>query len=154
MVVTSVGMTEETWDDEPEPELWEPYYQAPFTVAVKRFFQKYAVFHGRASRSEYWWWVFSATVVGIVLTGIMFLAGFAGASGNEPGPGFVVVYVLMLLIGLAVTVPSIAITVRRLHDANMSGWWYLLVLIPYAGALVIFIFTLLPPNPAGERFDR
>ena len=40
-----------------EPPLWAPYYGAPFPAAVKRFFAKYATFSGRASRSEYWWWV-------------------------------------------------------------------------------------------------
>ena len=50
---------------------------------------------------------------------------------------------------LAVVVPSIAVTVRRLHDVGYSGWLVLLALIPWVGGLILLVFTLLPPSPAG-----
>jgi uncharacterized membrane protein YhaH (DUF805 family) len=62
--------------------------------------------------------------------------------------------VITILFGLATLVPSIAISVRRLHDGNFSGWLYLLILIPILGALAIIVLMLLPSNPAGARFDK
>ena len=50
--------------------------------------------------------------------------------------------------------PSIAISVRRLHDGNFSGFLYLLHLIPYLGSLIVLILTILPSNPFGARFDE
>lgn len=50
--------------------------------------------------------------------------------------------------------PSPALVVRRLHDVNMSGWLALIALVPFLGALALFVFMILPSNPAGLRFDR
>ena len=54
---------------------------------------------------------------------------------------------------LAVIVPSLALTVRRLHDSNFSGWMYLIVLIPFIGGIILLVFTLLESKPEGQRFD-
>ncbi|MET3176661.1 UNVERIFIED_ORG: uncharacterized membrane protein YhaH (DUF805 family) [Arthrobacter sp. UYCu721] len=51
-------------------------------------------------------------------------------------------------------VPSLALTVRRLHDVNQSGWLILLGLIPFLGAIALLVFVLLPSNPEGQRFDQ
>lgn len=143
-----------------EPPLWAPYYGAPFPVAVKRFFKKYATFSGRASRSEYWWWVLVSVAVGIVLN-IVVGAGAAAtttasslSSTAAPGPGTVFGTTLLVIWGLATLVPSLALSVRRLHDANFSGWLLLLGLVPFLGAIALFVFMLLPSNPAGQRFDQ
>ncbi|WP_016995948.1 DUF805 domain-containing protein [Kocuria atrinae] len=61
---------------------------------------------------------------------------------------------LFLVFLLAHIIPSIALAVRRLHDANMSGFLYLLILIPFLGSLILLVFFVLPSNPAGARFDR
>ena len=50
-------------------------------------------------------------------------------------------------------VPTIAVTVRRLHDAGYSGWLYLLTLIPWLGGVILLVFALLPPSPAGAKYD-
>ncbi|MGX5681504.1 DUF805 domain-containing protein [Schumannella luteola] len=140
--------------------LSQPLYGASFGQAVKRFFSKYAVFSGRASRSEFWWvWLF-LLLLSLVLAGIagtvIGLTGTPTASGDGvqiTAPGIVALVVVGLIL-LAFIIPEIALTVRRLHDANFSGWLYLLHLIPYLGALIVFILTLLPTNPQGARFDR
>jgi uncharacterized membrane protein YhaH (DUF805 family) len=44
-------------------------------------------------------------------------------------------------------IPVVAVTVRRLHDIGMSGWWALLLLVPYIGGLIVLVFTLLPGQP-------
>lgn len=142
-----------------EPPLWAPYYGATLPVAVQRFFKKYATFSGRASRSEYWWWALVAFAVGVVLNIITSVAGAAGstvtADGTPvPGPGALVGSILLIIWGLAVIVPSFALLVRRLHDANLSGWLALLILVPFLGALALIVMAILPSNPAGQRFDR
>lgn len=139
-----------------EPPLWAPYYGAPFKVAVQRFFKKYAMFSGRASRSEYWWWTLVAILVGSLLNAMTYTGGGIYPSGGQltAGPAVITGYILLAIWGLATIIPSIALTIRRLHDVNLSGWFLLLALIPILGALAIFVMTILPSNPAGQRFDR
>ena len=91
-----------------------------FQTAVKTCFNKYADFSGRAARSEFWWFALFTFAVSLVLNFIW-----------EPLGG---------LWGLAVLLPSVAVGVRRLHDRGMTGWWYLLILIPFLGALVLLFF--------------
>jgi uncharacterized membrane protein YhaH (DUF805 family) len=148
---------QQTWQAG-EPPLWAPYYGAPFAAAVKRFWKKYSVFSGRASRSEYWYWTLVSAVVGIILYVIAGIAGAAGATVNAagqavPGPGAVPVFIVLALWGLATIIPSLALTVRRLHDVNLSGWLILVALVPFLGGLGLLVMTVLPPNPAGQRFD-
>lgn len=135
-----------------EPPLWAPYYGAPFPAAVQRFFKKYTAFSGRASRSEYWWWTLAAVGVSIVLN----IISAVTASPSSTGTGGTSIFgtILLVIWGLATIIPSLALTVRRLHDGNFSGWLLLLVLIPFLGALAVLIFTLMPANPAGQRFDQ
>ena len=142
-----------------EPPLWAPYYGAPFPAAVKRFFAKYSTFSGRASRSEYWWWTLVSVIVSMVLNGIMLVGGSAGATigangTSVPGPGMAIGLILAVIWFAAVIVPSLALTVRRLHDANFSGWMYLLVLVPFVGGIILIVFTVLGPKPEGQRFDQ
>jgi uncharacterized membrane protein YhaH (DUF805 family) len=143
-----------------EPPLWAPYYGAPFPAAVRRFFKKYATFSGRASRSEYWWWTLVSAVVSIILN-IIIGAGAAAtttasslSSTPAPGPGAIFGYILLVIWALATIVPSLALTVRRLHDVNQSGWLVLIGLVPFLGALALLVFMILPSNPAGQRFDQ
>ncbi len=85
-----------------------------FGEAVRTCFSKYATFSGRAPRSEYWWWVLFSFLGNLglgILDGLIF--GFA-----EDDPAM-----LAGLFGLATILPSIAVTARRLHDVNRSGWW-------------------------------
>jgi uncharacterized membrane protein YhaH (DUF805 family) len=141
-----------------EPPLWAPYYGAPFPVAIRRFFKKYATFTGRASRSEYWWWVLVAVAVGIIINIITAAVGASGATvaadgSAVPGPGAAVGLVQLAIWGLATIVPSLALTVRRLHDVNLSGWLVLLGLVPFLGGIALLVLTILPPKPEGQRFD-
>lgn len=56
--------------------------------------------------------------------------------------------------GLLTLIGSIAIVVRRLHDTNRRGWWYFLGFIPFVGSIILIVFFVQPPDPAGARFDR
>lgn len=119
------------------PRLDKPLRGASFGQAISRFFKNYATFSGRASRSEYWW---------MVLFNLIIIAVCAALA-------FAVVGIVLLAIWLiAIFIPSLAITWRRLHDANHSGALSFLFLVPF-GDLIIFIFTLMDSNPAGARFD-
>ncbi|WP_415853766.1 DUF805 domain-containing protein [Sinomonas sp. G460-2] len=128
-----------------EPPLWAPHYGANARQALKRFFKKYATFTGRASRSEFWWWAF----VYYLFIGVLWFIGLA-----QRGSTIDYVTILMLVWLLGVTVPMLALIARRLHDANLSGWFMFLGSIPFVGTVVLLIFMLLPPKPAGQRFDQ
>lgn len=81
-----------------------------FVKAVKTCFQKYATFSGRASRSEFWYFV---------LFGLL-LAQFRAMLFVYNSP----ITLLVDLISLVMFIPNLAVGVRRLHDLNRSGWWY------------------------------
>lgn len=136
-----------------------------FSEAVRTVYaEKYATFAGRAARSEYWWFILFYFVVMLVLT--LILVAFAGvASFNNPGAGQeipVLGYVGFALIGiflLASIIPMIAVTVRRLHDRNMSGWWYLgfivASMIPFLGiiaSIALVVLTALRGTPGPNKF--
>lgn len=116
-----------------------PLRGATLTQAVQRFFQRYAQFRGRASRSEYWWWALVSGVVSIVFEVLVRVSGLFS--------------VLDVIWVLAVLVPSIALAARRLHDINRSGWWQLLALIPIIGWIILLIWFCTDSRPEGARFD-
>ena len=147
-----------------------PLYGASFGQAVKRFFKKYATFSGRASRSEFWWVALFGVLLSLVpyllviIGSVMSAASAASVDPYDPmatqaatsGPGLALVVIgsiLLGLIALAMIVPTLAINWRRLHDANFSGLFYLLTLTSIGG-IVVFVMTLLPPKPEGQRFDE
>lgn len=135
--------------------LAQPLYGAGFGTSIKRFFKKYATFSGRASRSEYWWVALFNFLVYIVLTAVMIAGAVAtmDPTTGEPGGGILTGTLLYCLFGLAVIIPSIALGIRRLHDANFSGWFILLNLVPFFGQVAVIVMMLLPANPQGARFD-
>lgn len=149
-------------------DLMRPLYGATFGQAVRRFFKNYANFSGRASRSEYWWVVLFGVMLSIVPT-VLYMVGFfsimiGSASyqsyqyGTSPGVGVGVVLLiigaaLLLVISLGTLIPSLAISWRRLHDANFAGPFYFLSLIA-VGSVILLVFLLMPSNPEGRRFDR
>ncbi|TFZ47201.1 DUF805 domain-containing protein [Stenotrophomonas maltophilia] len=108
--------------------------------------KRYTQFSGRASRSEFWWFQLFVVIVSIPLYVLSFIAGYTGSSTLA-----LVSAGLSVVLWLAVIVPLIAVTVRRLHDTDRSGWWYLLMLVPVVG-LVVLVFMLLPGTPGDNRF--
>lgn len=141
----------------PTVPLSAPLSGASLPKAVARFFQKYATFSGRASRSEYWWIALLNILALVVFGGIAIVGGVATgeqmASGVRMGAGASVGVVLLSVWFLGTFIPGLAVTVRRLHDANYSGLLILLNFIPWIGSLIVIIFTILPSNHLGARFD-
>jgi uncharacterized membrane protein YhaH (DUF805 family) len=140
----------------------KPLYGATFAQAIQRFFKKYATFSGRASRSEYWWVALFIAAVLIVIWVPGFIVGTAtgtpstdayGRATITPGPAFIPFPIIGVLFYLAVLIPGIAVTVRRLHDGGFSGGFFFLSFIPSVGGLIIFILALLESKPEGARFD-
>ena len=99
-----------------------------FQTSIKTCFNKYAVFSGRASRSEFWFFVLFGFLGGIitVIIDVMIL----GYPYEENGP-------INLIFSVALIIPSISVAARRLHDINKSGWWQLLWITIIGGILLI-----------------
>ncbi|WP_424466313.1 DUF805 domain-containing protein [Pseudoclavibacter helvolus] len=136
------------------PALDQPYYGAPFPEAIKRFVLKTFVYRGRASRSEYWWAFLVAAGVPTILSIVGSGFDVGGQYGNRGVAALGVVFGLLTwLVNLALLLPSISITVRRLHDANFSGFFALIGLFPFLGPIALLVFACLPSVPAGARFD-
>lgn len=104
--------------------------------------KKYAVFTGRASRAEFWWFVLFNIIVAIILRIIDRVAG----TTTDAGVGIV-----GSIYSLAVLIPSIAVAVRRLHDTNKSGWFYLLVLT-CVGVIVLIVFWAQEGTPGDNTY--
>jgi uncharacterized membrane protein YhaH (DUF805 family) len=103
-----------------------------FQTAIRSGFNNYANFKGRATRAEYWWWALFSLIVQLVTSG-------QNAIGD--------------LIGLAILLPSVAVTIRRLHDTNRRGWWFALPIGSLGLAFITFMafavstaFSLVDPS--------
>lgn len=106
--------------------------------------KKYVQFSGRSRRSEYWWF-FLFSALGYMILGVMLGIGIATMDpyANEMPVIGTIGLILMVFWALALFLPTIAVSVRRFHDQNQSGWLYLLILIPYLGAFIILIFMFI-----------
>ncbi|MDP5291999.1 DUF805 domain-containing protein [Oceanimonas sp. CHS3-5] len=108
--------------------------------------KKYAVFEGRSRRKEYWMFILFTTLISLFLA---FFDGMIGLFSEEMGIG-----VLGGIYTLLVLLPSLAVTVRRLHDIGRSGWWVLMAFIPLVGVLVLFVFMLLDSKPGENQYGN
>ncbi|MGL4745435.1 MAG: DUF805 domain-containing protein [Dermatophilaceae bacterium] len=110
-----------------------------FGTAVREVAHKYSQFEGRAARPEFWWWALFTVLVASAL-GL-----FSVVPVGEGDLG-------ALLSGIwwiAVLLPSLAVTVRRLRDAGHAEWWLLILLVPAAGLVVIVILCCQPTRDDG-----
>jgi uncharacterized membrane protein YhaH (DUF805 family) len=112
--------------------------------------RKYAIFTGRASRKEFWaFMLFYISFIVLFALAIAYLGALTGGLHNSN-----IASLLGIVIGLwfvAHLVPHIAVTVRRLHDTNRSGWWYLISFVPLGG-LVMLVFLLDRGGAHDNRF--
>ncbi len=105
--------------------------------------KKYVVFSGRAGRPEFWWFFLFNLIVSIVLVTIDVQLGLlvAGGAGG----------ILSTVYSLATLLPSLGVSVRRLHDTNRSGWWMLILLVPLVGLIVLLVFFIMAGTPDENR---
>ena len=110
-----------------------------FGDAIKQAFQNIFTYQGRASRSAYWWFALFSVIALIVA---VFLATALKSFGS----------VIDIIISIGLFLTSLSLTVRRLHDTDRSGWWYLITFVPFVGGIVLLVFTLLEGTPGPNRF--
>lgn len=117
--------------------------QLSFQEAVERALKvNYCNFNGRSSRSEYWWFTLFSSLVSAILP---FLIGLI-----SDGLGTAVEWILPLALFL----PGLGVSVRRLHDIGKSGWWLLIGIIPLVGWIILIVWackeSTMAPNEYGE----
>lgn len=110
-------------------------------VAVLR---NYAGFSGRARRKEYWFFFLFNILISM---GLGLVDGITGSSNISSGMGF-----LGGLYTLGTFIPGLAVTMRRLHDTNRSGWWMLIALIPVIGIIVLLVFLASEGQKTENRY--
>lgn len=108
--------------------------------------KKYAEFNGRARRTEYWMFqlfnilvCFAALILGLILMKASIALG-------------IFIYVLLGIYGLGILLPGLAVSVRRLHDSDKSGWLILVCLVPFIGGLILLIMMFLDSTPGPNQF--
>jgi uncharacterized membrane protein YhaH (DUF805 family) len=103
--------------------------------------RKYATFTGRGPRAEYWWFFLFCTLIQVpVMVGVTLASG--AHTGIRAGN----------VVSLAVFLPSLACSVRRLHDRDKSGWWLLIALIPLVGAIILLVWYCTRGTQGVNRF--
>jgi len=117
---------------------------------------RYFDFQGRSRRSEFWLWFLFQVIVSI---GFSILKNIF-----EPSNPFGIVFALQMLFSLAILIPNIAVAVRRFHDINRTGWWYVFPLAVTIVAVIVYLsvhgaafindiknFAALGPNPSPDQ---
>ena len=107
--------------------------------------QKYAVFEGRAKRTEFWLFILIHVIISIIL-GVLDTVILGTTLGE--------IQILPTLYGLAVLVPSLAVGCRRLHDSGKSGWLQLIYLIPLIGWIIMIVLFVLPSGDDNKYGPR
>ena len=107
-----------------------------FTNSVTTCLTKYATFSGRATRSEYWWFILFCIVVQFAVAAV--------AGQDHP---------LSLLANLALFLPGLAAGSRRLHDTGRTAWWLLLFLVPIVGWIILLIFFVESSKAEGAKYE-
>ena len=123
--------------------------------------KRYLEFSGRSRRKEFWMYVLFQVILLVIASFVDVALGYgkvdtyaqategyaAGFSVNSQGPA-------VIIVALALLIPSIAVAVRRLHDTDRSGWWILIGLIPLVGAIVLIVFYCLEGTAGPNRFGE
>jgi len=105
--------------------------------------KKYAVFTGRARRKEYWMFM----LFNIIIQGVLDIFYYASQKS-------IAIVVIMCLYSLALLLPSLGVTIRRLHDTGRSGWWFFLGFIPIIGPIILFVFICLDSQPGANQYGE
>ncbi|MBV1915163.1 MAG: DUF805 domain-containing protein [Pseudomonadales bacterium] len=97
--------------------------------------KQYAIFEGRATRTEYWMYILFYMIISIALNVIDYVLG---------------TMILSTVFGLGLLIPSISICTRRLHDTGRTGWWQLILLVPLIGVIVLLVFMVSESHEENE----
>lgn len=122
--------------------------------------RRYADFSGRSRPKEYWMFVLFVFLASIVVSAIDFAVGFGAEShylardpwGVAAGWSYVSSGPLLTIFALAILIPHLAVSVRRLHDSDHRGWWLLIGAVPLVGWIVLFVFMVIGGTRGPNRF--
>ncbi len=119
-------------------------------------YKRYADFSGRSRRKEYWMFTLFLFLVYIAMFALMGLTGMFSAIGPDgtsqlTGVHWVLIALFVIFL-VATIVPSLAVQIRRLHDQDKSGWFWLINFIPYAGGIVMLVFMCIGGTKGPNRF--
>ena len=122
-----------------------------FGEAIKRGFAGWSTWSGRATRAEYWWWVLFVFLLSLIpYIGIFASMDWStsedGTVSGSGGGASVIWWLILVIVSLAIILPTIAVSVRRLHDTNRSGGWWWIQLIP-CGIGFIWVMKPMPHLP-------
>lgn len=121
-----------------------------FAEAVQSVFSKSTKVEGRAPRSEFWYWILFVIIVQLVtIIPVIMVAMLIQAQDVWALLPFLIA---AGAIALFLWLGTITVSIRRLHDQGLSGWFFLLFVIPSLGGLIQFIFMLQPSNPGPNKF--
>ena len=130
-----------------------------FPDAVKMFFSRYVDFQGRSTRAEYWW-VYLFNIILVAVWAVLFFAlGGMNMNTEEISPLGMILIGVLVLYGLGIFIPSIALFVRRLHDINQTGWIYLGLavasVIPFIGflaSIAMIVIACIPGTKGSNKY--
>lgn len=122
------------------------YYTKPFKQIID--------FKGRTTRREYWMFFLINILIISLLCAIAMVFTFFAINSTDGSAGWIVTFIFFALsiYLIVLIIPSISITVRRLHDIGLSGWWFLIGYIPYAGGFALFLMTVLPGTKEDNKY--
>lgn len=118
-----------------------------YTISMHYYFdvwKKYAVFEGRTARKPFWMFALWNFIVEVVLF-IVFAAIMASTKSHAA-------IVIFWVYGLAVLLPGLGLSVRRLHDTNRTGWWLLIDVVPLVGPIVLLVFFVMDSTPGDNKY--
>jgi len=121
---------------------------------TKIVFKKYAVFEGRATRAEFWYYsLFYMIIIAITTLSIVLFSEIFKSDDSYN----IMVDLLLILLGIWVIInfiPMLSVTIRRLHDVNLSGWWILVSLIPNIGPIILLILLAKDSYPYDNKYGK
>lgn len=124
-----------------------------FGQAIVSGFRNYIGYTGRACRSEYWYWVlfmFLGNIVALILDSMLFPSA-APTPGGAMDPASQL-SPISGLFSLLILVPAIMMQIRRLHDINRSGWWWLIGFVPIIGTIILIVWAIQRGTAGDNRF--
>ena len=114
-----------------------------FGQSISHVFSNLTNFNGRASRSEFWWWYLFIVIINIIVSII------ENAVRGSWGVG-----ILAWIVWIILTLATLAVGCRRLHDTGKSGWLQLLLILPCIGSIILIIFWIMPSTPGANQYGE
>jgi uncharacterized membrane protein YhaH (DUF805 family) len=124
-------------------------FQRYFVDTLKN---RYAAFKGRATRSEYWYFLLFSIIIALILTALDSMI-INPLLGIQPVVETARTGILGMLFSIGTLIPSVALAIRRLHDIGKNGWWILLGVIPIVNIIGIFVllYFFIKDSQPGEN---